>query len=297
MNLEKYYKPSVYSALSQETEQFDFVEFVQDLVNDFENQTKSKYTIYIPSKGRPDTIRTHKRCEGLKYKIVVEPQDYDSYLNTFGVDQLVKMDKNDQGLPFARNFIKNYSIEQGEKFHWQFDDDIKNFLVRVGNKNVKTNPANCMSIVEQTMDLFSNISISSMTDVSYAFSKKQPVRLNYLTYTCVLVNNSVDVSWRKGTVEDWDYTLLSLEKNYCTMPFCHVLFESHDTGANPGGNQLTEWPTEERRKEYYQNFVNLWPKYFSVGEHRTKTRIWSLRPKRTINVYKQQPILKNEYKG
>lgn len=59
--------------------------------------------IYIPSKGRASLCTTPKTLDalGLPYKLVVEPQDYESYLEFFSTEQVVPMPENDMGIDIA----------------------------------------------------------------------------------------------------------------------------------------------------------------------------------------------------
>ena len=90
---------------------------------------KNKYTIYIPSKGRHDRCLTANilKEDGLNYYIVVEPQDYQLYIKEHGKKRVLVLPFSNlgQGVTPARNWIKQHSINNGKKFHWQIDDDMK----------------------------------------------------------------------------------------------------------------------------------------------------------------------------
>jgi len=100
----------------------------------------NKYTIYIPSRKRYEKNLSLTANEllndNINFKLVVEPQDKINYKNIFNNKVLV-MDKNDMGIAYARNWIKQYSIDHKEAYHWQIDDNIKNFKIRKNNKNIK----------------------------------------------------------------------------------------------------------------------------------------------------------------
>lgn len=225
---------------------------------------EQEYTVYIPSKGRPTTGSTYLLCKnaGIPYKVVCEPQDFEAYSAEIGADNLVMLDKNDQGIQYARSFIKKYSTELGQEKHWQMDDDMKYFTTRVNEKNVRTDILAVVSIVEAITKLYSNVGISGITSNAFAFSKPRKVQANRLAYGVVLVNNEIEQFWRPDTVEDWDYTLNMLEAGYCTLAFNHVNFVTPGTGTNAGGNQMTDWETKEKRKEFYTKFAAMWPDNF-----------------------------------
>ncbi len=273
---------------------FDLETEVANMVQNHEQHTKVNYTIYIPSKGRAHHGHTAKlldSCEITNYKIVVEPQDYTAYVEKWGEDKLVRLPENDQGISYARSYIKAYSREQGEKFHWQMDDDMISFRLRLNNKNVKVNPRNCFSIVETINDKFSNIGICGITHFAYAFAKKTQVSTNKMVYGIILANNEVDHDWRPGTNEDLDYSLQTLEKGYVTIAFNTVLFDTFTTGKLDGGNMLNLFAGDGRR-QIYEKTAELWPGRFVVKQLDTD-RGWTLKhTRRFYDDYKQKPKLK-----
>ncbi len=253
---------------SEQESNFNIEKLVEDLIADYSNQTMQRHTVYIPSKGRASSHTTYNLCveEQVPCRIVVEPQDYVEYVETIPHNHLLTLDKNDQGIQYARTWIKNYSKSQGESYHWQMDDDMKYFTMRMDDKNKRVNLLHSMSIIEQVFTIFENVAVGGMTSNAFAFSKPKPVKLNQLGYGCSIINNDFDQDWREGTVEDWDYTLRALEAKMCTMAFSHINFQTPSSGTNAGGNQLTDWASVEKRKEFYDHFASLWPKNFRVVE-------------------------------
>ena len=301
MNLDKYKKElsdlSAFLGEDHDSVEFDYVSLVEDMIEDYESFDQTKYTVYIPSKGRADTLSMHKHCikEGIPYKVVVEPQDADAYSETVGKDNLVILERNDQGIAYARTSIKYHSESLGEKYHWQMDDDMKHFSIRTGGKNVKVGLKNNIAIMEYVTELFDNIAISGMGNDVFAWSKPAPIKENQIACGCFLVNNSVDNYWRYGTVEDIDYTLMCLEKGYSTFVFSHIVFTSPPSGTNKGGNNLTDWQTMEKRKQFYEQFASLWPNNFTVVplEKHAVNKGWKLQHRRRFLAdYKQRPNFK-----
>jgi len=253
---------------TQQGSTFNLVALVEDLIADYANQNLQRYTVYIPSKGRASSHSTYDLCraENIPCKIVVEPQDYEQYVETVPHTHILTLDKNDQGIQYARSWIKRYSNNEGESYHWQMDDDMKYFTMRMDDKNKKVNLVNSMSIIESVFSLFENVAVGGMTSNAFAFSKPHPVKLNQLGYGCSIINNDFEQEWRDKTVEDWDYTLNALEAGMCTIAFSHINFQTPSSGTNKGGNNLTDWATIEKRKEFYDYFASLWPKNFRVVE-------------------------------
>jgi hypothetical protein len=252
----------------------------------------NKYVIYIPTKGRSNLTKTTQTIDGLNYKLVVEPQDYDAYRKIYSSDRVVVLDKNDQGLAYARNYIKQYSRAQGEHKHWQLDDDIDTFLIRkqFSDKNQPVEPLLCISIVEKCMDMFSNVAISGICSSPFAFSKRYAVKENRLAYQCVLVDNSVDIEWTMSPTEDWVYTLSVLEAGYCTLAFHHIMQHSAPTMKLPGG--CSSDYVNDNRKRSYELFIDAWPGRFELKEYPDSPKQWRLQHTRKFfNDYKQRPTV------
>jgi len=273
---------------------FDFEVEIPKMVLNHEQYTDVKYTVYIPSKGRAHHGHTAKLLDGCgvtNYKLVVEPQEYDAYVDKWGKEKVVKLPENDQGISFSRSYIKKYSQQQGEKFHWQMDDDLLSFRLRINNKNAKINPKHCLSIVETVTDKFTNIGISGITHFAYAFSKKTAIAINRMVYQVILVNNDISHDWRTGTNEDLDFSLQTLESGFVTIAFNTVLFDSYVTGKLDGGNMLNLF-VGDGRKKIYEKTVELWPGRFIVKQLESN-RGWTLKHIRKFyNDYKQTPRLK-----
>lgn len=268
---------------------YDFIENNRPLA------TVNKYTIYIPSKGRPSTNRTAGLLKTLRYKIVVEPQDYGRYRAIYPAENLVCLEENNKGLAYVRNYIKTYSRACGETHHWQIDDDVIHFKVRKlhHTKNTIVDPLLAISIVEHCMDMFSNVAISGIGSDAFAFSKKYPVQVNRLAYQCVLVDNTVPVDWTMGGVEDWHYMFDVLERGYCTLAFHHIMTNTSPTMQTSGGSTDIHF-AGDKRKLLYQEFINRWPNRFMLKEYPNSKKRWRLQPiRKFFGDYKQNLILKN----
>lgn len=254
----------------------------------------NKYTIYIPSKGRATTNKSTMTLIGLNYKLVVEPQDYETYCKVYPKDVIIQMDKNDQGLAYVRNFIKEYSRGIGETKHWQIDDDIEGFKIRKHNinKNEKVSSLVCLSIAEMTSDMFSNVAITGINPDVFAFARTVSIQKNKLTCQCVLVDNNIDASWEYDGAEDWHYTLSVLERGYCTLAFHHLMTYSPAPGKNSGGCKDIHY-ADHILKPLLQNFVHRWPGKFLIKEEENSPKRWRLKPARKFfGDYKQQLIYK-----
>lgn len=282
--------------LEEETK-FDFESELPNLIEKHQDNLEVKYRIYIPSKGRAKYGQTAKLLDSLgitNYRIVIEPQDYDEYLKFWPSSHLLVLPENDRGISYSRSFIKNYSHFQGEEFHWQMDDDMNGFKIRMNNKNVKVDARSCFNIVETVCDKFDNVVLCGITHFAYAFAKKTHIAVNRMGYGVVLIKSNVECDWRPETNEDLDFSLQLLEKGYVTLAFNSVLFDTLATGKLEGGNQLNLF-AEDGRKKIYENTAKLWPGRFVVKQLEEGDRGWTLKHiRRFYNDYKQRPQLKKE---
>ena len=285
-------------AFTEESKPFN-VNDLHELVYEYMEQDQplqkiNKYTIYIPSKGRPTNNKTAKLLKNLNYKIVVEPQDYDDYNKVYPVENLIKLDFNDRGLAYVRNYINQYSRQLGELYHWQLDDDINCFKFRKKNytNNETTEPLLAISIVEHCVDMFTNVAISGIGSNAFAFSKRYPVQKNRLAYQCMLINNLIENEWKMGGVEDWYYTFDVLEQGYCTLAFHHIMTQTSSTMQSPGGSTGIHF-AGDKRKLLYEQFIKRWPNRFILKEYPDSVKQWRLQHTRKFfNDYKQHLILK-----
>ena len=117
------------------------------------SQNNPQFPIYIPSKSRADSRLTSKALEAMNvpYFIIVEKEQYDEYANVIDKKKILILDKKYQddydtcdslgdtkskGPGAARNFAWQHSIDNGNKWHWVMDDNIKSFKRYNKNKRI-----------------------------------------------------------------------------------------------------------------------------------------------------------------
>lgn len=247
----------------------------------------NQYTIYIPSKGRSTNCMTANNClaAGLKCFIVVEPQDYKKYLEHYTPDLLIKLPKNDQGMWYVRQYILEYSRKSGEKAHWQMDDDIRKFMRRIDDKNVKVDPVDSVLRVERIFKGHTNLAMIAHRYTSFAFSYKTDFSYNQNPCSSILLRNDVKAKWRKGTVEDADFALQVLNSGWSTIVTNRELIDTVPHMKQAGG--LTDAAKAGYgRQVRFQKLVEDWPGCFSIsvddsGNAKLRhKRIWSSFPQR-----------------
>lgn len=254
-----------------------------------------KYPIYIPSRKRSDSITTAKlfQAENLPFKIVIEPQDEADYRKHFADHELIVMDENDQGIAYARNFIKIHSRNNGDSFHWQFDDNIKNFAIRLNDKNTVVKTRTALNIIETVTDMYSNIGGSGIIHQAFAFAQTKSILVNRQIYTAMLLNNEPEAMFRKEPIEDTDYNMSILTAGYCTLLFCKILMNKATTMTMAGGNTEISHAGDGRLKRSLK-LQEYWPNAFKIVEKKGEMRI---APSKVWASFTQRPKRKNEGDG
>lgn len=259
----------------------------QKIIDNLNSQKEVKYPIYVPSKARSEIKLTTKALNdvNLHFYVVVEPQDAADYYKEYPEDKIVVMEKNDQGIGYVRNACKDHSLSIGADYHWQVDDNIKDFRIRENGKNVIKNTRNVFSAAENYISHFDNIGICSLSHIMFAFTKDTHIAINKQAYSCVLVNNSLDIRYREDCIEDTDYSLQVLDKGYCTILFNTLIMNKAATGQYKGGNTDTVHSGEGRLNRS-RKLQEYWPGAFKLVK---KDERWHVAPSRVWDRYPQMP--------
>ena len=216
-----------------------------------------QFPLFIPTKGRADSRLTAKVLEemGVFYTVVVEEQEYDTYAEHIDKKKILVLDKKYQddydtcdelgntkskGPGPARNFIWDYSIKQGHKWHWVMDDNIKLFRRWNKNKRIKCYDGTPFKVMEDFCLRYKNI---AMAGPNYSFFvidkwgyKYGPFTVNTRIYSCNLIRNDLPFRWRGRYNEDTDLSLQMLKAGWCTVQFNVFLQEKTNTQVLKGGN-------------------------------------------------------------
>lgn len=138
------------------------------------------WPICIPSKGRPH-CRTWRllRKARLKAIVFVEPQDEAAYREA-GVQWLKILPRNDAGLAYARNFIREYVVWRDE-WTWVIDDDIRHFLALFrtphGPVTKPARPSVALGTVQNLLKTHDQASIMGMQFLGKTRSAGAPVSI------------------------------------------------------------------------------------------------------------------------
>lgn len=227
----------------------------------------------------------------MHFYIVVEKEDLQSYLVNnpqIDRDRFLVLPESDKGIAYVRNFCKDHSTEAGYDYHWQIDDNIKRFKKRVGGKNIIKSPHVVLSEAEEYVFQYKNIGIAGLKHACFAFSAKEDYGINQQIYTCMLVNNMVDIRWRPDCIEDTDYSMQVLTAGYCTILFNRLIMDKATSMSQTGGNTEISHAGDGRLKRSLV-LQKLWPNIFRLGTRKDGSA--KVNPSRIWKSFKQRPIL------
>lgn len=230
---------------------------------------KSKFPIYIISKGRADKPLTANLFEaaGLDYLVVVEPQESLDYEKALGKHRVLVLPFSNLGLGSypARNYCWQHSEQSGYSHHWIFDDNIKSWHKWENRKRVSLdNIFKAISFVERYSEI-NNIDIAGFERKTFSVTvPRKPFRLNAHVYSTLLIKNSIPYRWRLKYNEDIDLCLQVLHNGGKTANCIYYLAEKVPTSAKmKGGNQDSLYGGNDPKKKLLKAKMleAVWPQY------------------------------------
>lgn len=214
-----------------------------------------KNPLYIVSKGRSDTRLTSKALEymGVPYFIIIEKQEYKKYKAVINKKKILILPKSylrdydtcddlgnskSKGPGAARNFAWDHSIDNGFKYHWVMDDNIKYFYRFNLNLFVPVDSGTIFKCMEDFVRRYKNIAMSGPNYFMFIKRKVPPpvYILNTRIYSCNLIKNNMPYRWRGRYNEDTDLSLRMLKDGWCTVQFNAFLQGKMVTQSVKGGN-------------------------------------------------------------
>lgn len=231
----------------------------------------SKYPIYIISKGRyrnPLTARALDIC-GIKYKIVVEPGEYNEYCKSIEKNKIIILpsdfSKIGEGSIPVRNWVWEHSMLLGYDKHWIVDDNIFKFMRLNNNKRIQCRSSKIFRILEDFVDRYDNVGLAGFNYQNLAHDRVEmpPFRTNTRIYSCILIDNKLPFRWRGKYNEDTDLSLNVLKMGSCTVLFNALLIDKTGTGRNSGGNSNI-YDETNKRKEFAEALQKLHPDVVNV---------------------------------
>jgi hypothetical protein len=229
----------------------------------------NKYPIYIVSKGRwenPLTARFFIK-DGINFKILVEPQEYEKYCESLGTQYVLKLPFSNLGVGSypARNFAWEHSISLGAKRHWVFDDNIRQIRRLNHGKRIPCNGLIAIQALEDFTDRYMNVGITAFNYLMFVTNEtKKPFFLNVHAYSAMLMLNEMPHRWRLKYNEDVDLCLQVLDAGLCTLLFNAFMVDKTSTVAKmKGGNQteLYKGNAHEKKVLKARTLEEIWPQY------------------------------------
>jgi len=215
---------------------------------------KPKYPIYIVSKGRWGSRLTSKALDAMnvEYYMVIEEQEYHHYskvvyprklliLPKLYLDNYETMDslpEGSKGPGAARNFAWDHAKANGYKRHWVMDDNLDAFHRLNGNVKAECDSPAIFRAAEDFVDRYENVPVAGFNYYSFCKSTDRVPAfiLNTRIYSCLLIDNNLDIRWRGRYNEDTDLSLRVLKAGMCTIQFNAFLCGKVTTQRMSGGN-------------------------------------------------------------
>lgn len=202
-----------------------------------------KYPIYVISKGRygskPLTCRSLERMN-VPYKLVVEPCEFMEYSKVVNASKILQLpfENLKLGSVPARNWVWDHSRQNKDERHWIMDDNIEGFHRLNRNKKPECLTGAIFKAAEDFVDRYSNVALSGFNyyGLCKATDSVPPFVLNTRIYSCTLILNSIDYTWRGIYNEDTDLSLRVLKDGWCTIQFNAFLAGKVTTMRMKGGN-------------------------------------------------------------
>jgi hypothetical protein len=230
-----------------------------------------KYPIFVPSLGRAVNCLTAKMFvkDNVPFHFVVQPDQVKAYADVWGIERILVLPENGKGLVYARNWIKDYSVAQGDERHWQWDDDIRHIERIYHGHRLPVASNIALAICESFVDRYENVALASLNSTFFVvcngttISQWPPFYLNQRCYTCFLVMNSLPNRWRYRYNEDTDMSLQVLADGWCTILFNAFLIQTNTTMTSKGGQ--TDIYINDGRLRMARELERVWPGVVSVS--------------------------------
>ena len=216
---------------------------------------RSKYPIYIPSKGRWDVCKTAEFLTAIDtdFYIIVEEQEYDKYKEFYPESKLLILPKSYQenydtlddlgltksvGPGAARNFAWEHSIENGFEYHWVLDDNVPRFFYYNDNEYSMPGDSGMFAVIERFIESYDNIGMASMNYSKFVARKASyaPYIKGTRMYSMILIKNDLPYRWRGRYNEDTIISLDLLSHGIATIQFNYVQGDKMTTQTLKGGN-------------------------------------------------------------
>lgn len=227
---------------------------------------RPKYPIYIPSYDRADVCFTAQFFinDGVDFKIVIEPNQVESYRIHFDEKYLLILPEDRLKLLGSRLWIREHSKSNGFDRHWQFDDNIRGIRRLHKGKRINCNSNIAIKVIEDFTDRYENIGISGFNYTMFVTNHTQnPIQLNCHVYSATLINNNMPYKWRLYYNDDTDICLQVVNNKMCTVLFNAFMVDKIKTMVVKGGNTKDLYQGDGRLK-MARSLEEIWPEYVTT---------------------------------
>ncbi len=202
---------------------------------------KPKYPVFIPTKGRYETLHTIKAFEaiGVQFYPVVQPQEHDRYAAVIKEPaRIIVLPADIDGLVPTRNWIWDYAQTLGVPYFWTFDDNINMFFRLWKNTKIKIASGTFLTVMEDFAERYENMAIVGMQYRGFAKQNQKipPMLLNTRIYSNMLIKTDIPYRNRGVYNDDTDLCLQVLKDGWCTAEFNAFLAGKAVTMTIKGGN-------------------------------------------------------------
>lgn len=222
------------------------------------------WPIYIPSKGRARTMRVPA---GVSAQVVVEPGELAEYQSAQPSQTYLVLPDNQQGLPYARQWIKEYATAAGHEWFWMLDDDVVNYMQVVAGRCVVCSPTAAFGQAQEYAVGLPSVGQVALEYRQFAWTARQPYVLNSYCDVCVAIATRPTRALRYRAElelkEDRDFTLQVLAQGLLTVRVTAFAFAAPANGSNAGGLQPS-YAQQGREALAATRLAAAWPGICSV---------------------------------
>lgn len=216
------------------------------------------FPIFIPSKGRAEHCHTMRYLDemGVDYRVIVLDAEAEEYSEALGEHRVIVLpqrfvDDYDlchldgvdyqsdwPGSGASRNYAWHLAEQEGARWHWVMDDNIRGFYVANRNSIVRADTGLWFEWQEYLARCYTNVAMAGPNYEMFvaASEKTRPMIVNTRVYSCNLIRTDVPFRWRCQYNEDTILSLDMLAAGWCTLLFNHYVAKKIKTQLISGGN-------------------------------------------------------------
>lgn len=226
----------------------------------------------------------------MPFILVIEPREQEIYSSRFPYAKILSLKDNHQGITYARHSIQEHSEQQGNKYHWQIDDNIRSFKERIEDRNKSISAKVLLQRIEMYIDQFTNIGIAGPAYEVWAFGYSESLSINRQSSSCMLIRNDTGFYFRGKGLQDCDLHIQMLSSNdWCTLRFNKLLIDKMKTGTLSGGCTDSDYKNKGREQsciDFIERWKDRYPEMFQINSKNPSR----LAPSRIWSIFKQRPI-------